>query len=39
MTFGKLLKVFLMLLVWFITILIWNNWFEGIDWCWPSRSL
>ena len=33
MTSGKWLIVFLMLLVWFITILIWNNWFEGIDWC------
>ena len=38
MTVGKLMNMSLVYLVCFITILIWNNWFEGIDWCWPSTT-
>ena len=38
MTVGKLLNVSLVYLVCFIIVLIWNNWYEGIDWCWPSTT-
>ena len=38
MTFGELLNVFSMYLLCFINVLIWNNWCEGADACWASRT-
>ena len=36
-TSSKILNVFLVYLLSCITLLIWNNWWEGVDGCGPRR--
>jgi len=38
MTSGTLLNMFLMLLVCFVNVLMWNDWYEGVHWCCFSGS-